>query len=165
MIRIAVALAVLALSVPAVAQAGRTPLTMPPSLTVHEATSCPDEWGASCSDPYSDQIWLAPGTGRFERFHEIGHQFDRQVLTDAHRAWFTDLFGYPSSADWYATVGPQEKFADAYATCSVGIRLRHQGGLTVVSQRSGYGYAPSARLYVRVCNAIGVIAYLAARQR
>jgi hypothetical protein len=151
--------AALLLLLPASALAARVP--MPATLTVHEQTSCPDETGASCSDLDSDQIWLAPGSGRFERYHEIGHQFDRQTLTDTHRAWFKRLFGYPDSADWYATVGPQEKFADAYATCALGRPTRKAHGMTVASQQSGYGYAPGGRLHFRVCNAINVIAYLA----
>jgi hypothetical protein len=135
----------------------------PPSLTIHGNTDCPEEAGASCSDPYSDQVWLAPGTGKFERYHEIGHQFDRQVLTDEQRVWFTKLFGYRAGTDWYATVGPQEKFADAYATCVLGRKIQRRGGMLVTRQESGYGYSPSARLHVRACNAISLIGWRAER--
>jgi hypothetical protein len=140
---------VLLAALAAPASAARVPL--PPQLTVH-AAECPDG-GGSCSYTASPDIYLAPGTGASVRFHEIGHQFDRQVLTDADRAWFIRLFD--DGTTWGEV---EETFANAYAACAVQpFRIVRRGGMRVYESTLEFEYMPTVREYRRACNAIAVI--------
>jgi hypothetical protein len=104
---------------------------------------------------------------RFTKWHEIGHVFDYQALTDEQRAWFARELGFNPASSWLpepddhesATAG--EVFADAYAMCAMnrspaGSRTRR--GRIVVNWQSGYGYMPTVRQHRRVCNAIWFVA-------
>lgn len=161
--RFAVLVAVLALAAPAVAQAGRMPA--PPSVTIHENTPCPDD-GGSCSYSQTDDVFLEPGASRFERQHELGHQFDRQVLIDADRVWFTRVFRFAPGPWDHGTglecgrCGPDEHFADAYAACATGMTpaLKRKNGIQVQTWTTAYGYHPTVRQHRRVCTAIIVLA-------
>lgn len=145
----------------------------PPSLTIHEDTPCPG-FDGSCSDWNSDAIYIAPGASQLTRLHEIGHQFDRQVLTDADRDWFRRLFRYPAGTVWdaertsepFVRIGVAETFADAYALC--GSRIYHvtrRNGIRVYERTVEINYMPSLRQHRQACNAIAVIALVRLDQR
>jgi hypothetical protein len=143
-----------ALLEPSVAHAARVPL--PPSLTIHEQTVCPDGEG-SCSLMGSDDIFIAPGHDRRVRWHEIGHQFDRQLLTDDDRTWFTRALGR-TGEPWDGDAGVAETFADAYAACAIGIwRMTRRNGMRVYDVEHDTDYVPTPRQYRRVCNGIAVL--------
>lgn len=140
-------------------------MPQPPRVTVHHA-DCPDYAdGGSCADMATNEIWLAPNSGSFERWHEIGHLFDAQVLTDPDRAWFMRAFRM--TGEWVRGTGdeclgkrcPDELFADAYAACANDLRPegRRRDGMTVSDWTTSYGYFPTARQHRRVCNGIAVI--------
>lgn len=135
------------------AEAARMP--GPPSLTVHEDAACPYyAEGGSCSYTDSADIYLAPGAGASVRYHEVGHQFDRQVLTDADRGWFIRLFD--RGATWEGEV--EETFANAYAACAVEpFRMVRRHGVRVYDSTLEFGYMPTVRQHRRACNAIAVI--------
>lgn len=135
----------------------------PPSVTIYENTPCPYyAEGGSCSYTDSDAIYLAPGTGASVRYHEIGHQFDRQVLTDADRAWFMRLFDI--GATWDGAV--EETFADAYAACAIPpVRMVRRYGMRVFTFTTEFGYMPTFRQYRLACNAIAVIGLVRLDQR
>lgn len=129
-------------------------MPMPPRVVLHLDTPCPDGDAVSCTDMNTADVFLAPGATRFERLHELGHQFDRQVLTDHVRAWLTPKLGFPAGTPWsagheldLAEDEPAERFADAYAHCSQG---------TLPSSEISYGYLAGPRRHHRVCNAISM---------
>lgn len=113
--------------------------------TVHaRLTVDPD--GSVCAPDYActvnpgDTIWLSPvdPESRFDLFHELGHQFDYRLMTDADRAAYMRLATYSAETSWYGcgdvpgqpgyeqpgcidyTYSPQESFADGYADCAIG---------------------------------------------
>lgn len=143
--------------VPAEADAARVPL--PPSLTEHADTPCPYE-GGSCSSADSDHIYVAPGAGAAVRYHEIGHQFDRQVLTAQDRKWFMRLFN--QGATWDGPV--EETFANAYAACAVEpFRMTSRNGVRIYESTLEFGYMPTLKQHRAACNAIAVIALVRGR--
>jgi hypothetical protein len=113
----------------------------------------------ACSD--EDTVYLTDMAGRFDRWHETGHVFDDEVLTDEDRVLFTRLLGFtPGSwlrgyeeldggpVTFMAGVrSPSEHFADAYAACALGLDPD-------TNWVDGYGYHPSARQHRRVCRAM-----------
>ena len=130
---------------------------------------CPDYLPeiTSCADQENAVIWLAPDADRFTRWHELGHLFDAQLLTDADRAWFTARLGFAAGTPWigdddaWAEYGgmvvPAEHFADAYAMCALGLSpggRRGRDGRIEVGWIDTYGYMPSVRQHRRICDAI-----------
>jgi hypothetical protein len=113
----------------------------------------------ACSD--GDTVYLTDMAGSFDRWHETGHVFDDEVLTDENRVEFTRLLGFkPGSwlrgyenlngapVTFMAGVrSPSEHFADAYAACALGLDPDS-------NWVDGYGYHPSARQHRRVCRAL-----------
>lgn len=134
---------------------------IPPRVTVH-VERCPDyaDVLACASD---EEIFVPKGAGPFVYWHEIGHLFDAQVLTDAHRAGFARL-----TRDWRLwwanheflhclypePVGPDvvvigeqecpehveydppgERFADAYAICAMQASGRPRNGVVLWTRR------------------------------
>jgi hypothetical protein len=113
----------------------------------------------ACSD--GDTVYLTDMAGRFDRWHETGHVFDDEVLTDEDRVLFTRLLGFKpgswlrgyeelSGAPLTFMAGvrsPSEHFADAYAACALGLDPD-------TNWVDGYGYHPSARQHRRVCRAM-----------
>jgi hypothetical protein len=130
----------------------------PPHVTIHHEPCPYYADGGSCSYADTDDVYLEPGATRFERQHELGHQFDRQVLTDPDRAWLTSRLGFKPGA-WNRGTGPgnrspDESFADAYAACAIGLVPLRRGKAWWTS----YGYFPAARQHRVICNAIAVLA-------
>lgn len=143
-------------------------------LTVHY-WACPFfKDGGSCSTPETAEIWIAPGTGAFDYWHEVGHVFDQQALTDQARAWMTARLGFAAGTAWDPTPAqseplqinaprtPSEVFADAFAACWLGMKpggvRRH--GMRFVEWMTGYSYYPTVRQHRRICNGIAVYALL-----
>lgn len=130
----------------------------PPHVTVHEGTPCPDV-GGSCSYVDTDDVFLEFGASRFERAHELGHQFDRQVLTDADRTSLMRAMRVRGPWDQGTGEGcgstcPDELFADAYAACATGMSpapRKRKDGIRVQTWTTAYGYYPTARQHRRVC--------------
>jgi hypothetical protein len=153
MLRAVLIAAVLALAAPAVADASRVPL--PPRLTVHHAP-CPYnpvgtlQEDRACSG--DEDVWISSRADRFDRWHEIGHVFDAQVLTDSDREYLTRLLGI-KPGEWVRDSyrDPSEFFADAYAACALGLDPDHHWV-------TGYGYEPTRRQHHAVCNAIAFLA-------
>lgn len=75
--------------------------------------------------------------GRFQGLvllHEYGHAYDDLRLTDADRSRFKRLLGYRQSWGWWQEqsnydingdrLSPAERFAEEYAICALGLRIR-----------------------------------------
>jgi hypothetical protein len=101
------------------------------SLEVHEDRQCADGYLA-CTDGI--QVWFHPSGGglgdRYWFMHEIGHAFDRWVLTDSDRSAFVSMLNAarPWDDDGAAhDTRPIERFADIYALCAVHSRFVSNG--------------------------------------
>lgn len=101
---------------------------------------------------------------RFAREHEFGHIFDAQALTAADRSRFIGLLRLPVATPWNSGTAedcalracPSELFADAYATCRLGMRPeRHKDGSSgwVIA----YGYHPKPKQHRRICSTMAAI--------
>jgi hypothetical protein len=138
-----------------------------PAATVHHEQACPYyEDRVSCARPDTGEIWLAPGAGRFEMWHELGHVFDHDVLTDPQRDWFTRVLRFDPGTPWddgtgFGTRGPSEVFADAFATCATRKRPQRRGAWVVSTHEAAYGWNYTRDEYRRVCTAIAVLQTLA----
>jgi hypothetical protein len=117
---------------------------MPPQLHV-ELRQCPyeREYGVSCADLEAATIWLGI-RDRFTRWHEIGHLYDYQMLTDQDRA----VLGRMMGGGWGL-----ERFADAYAACALELNPGgyRRGRVRIMDWRTEYGYWPTDRQHARVC--------------
>jgi hypothetical protein len=88
---------------------------------------------------------------RFVLFHELGHVFDREWMTDATRASFMGLIGR-TDGWWSSADGPPpgELFADAYALCSI-------YGATIprdLADPVGYGWKPTVAVEAASCGIV-----------
>jgi hypothetical protein len=127
----------------------RADVPLPWTFTVHNAP-CPDG-GGDCAYAATAQIYVEDGDP-FALWHEIGHVFDAQRLSDRDRGWFERKLRL--TGPWTSGTGldglrsPSEWFADAYAACALGLSPDH--GVWVVA----YGYDPPARRHRAICRAI-----------
>jgi hypothetical protein len=151
-------------SVVRLAASGKMP--QPPAVyDFHWASDCGTRGALGCTSTL-DQVTLDPmllrmssanvatGLGKgvplmsFVLFHELGHVFDREWMTDAARTRFTGLIG--RTGDWWSAADgppPAELFADAYALCSIyGARIPHD-----LRHPVGYGWKPSVALDAASC--------------
>lgn len=137
---------------------GAQPLLQAPTATVLSWPGDPAVCPRMCTDGTTIYVGAIPAPdptiAAFRLEHEKGHLADRQYLTAAERALLVPLFGYPPGMPWdlgTTTHGgsPDERFADAYAACRLG--LSPDGGEWVMTQS---GYAPTARQHRRACIAI-----------
>jgi hypothetical protein len=170
--RIALAVALVALSAAMTgateSAAARVPL--PPRFPTVIHAPCPDtatpcympgiaptlagEW--ECQDALAGCISLPSLSHRFAKWHELGHAFDHQILDDRDRVRLSRLLG-TGRVPWLT--GPNELFADAYATCAIrgdDIRIkRAKNGRVVGTVESGsYGFQPTPIQHRRICQAI-----------
>lgn len=83
---------------------------------------------------------------RYAIKHELGHQFDYQVMSDAARDKFRELIDEPRP--WhYGPNSAAEKFAEAYALCATRESdARWDGHIW-----GAYKYAPTVRRHRRLC--------------
>jgi hypothetical protein len=153
---------------PAVAGA-QVGVPLPPRMPTMTRAPCPGEPAApgcaipgiaeGCSDPAGCVFLPSDYMRRYNRWHELGHIFDAQVLTERDRWRFTRLLGF-GGGPWLRGTGvhggmrsPSEWFADAYAHCALGLDGRFRAG-QVLRIVVAYGYDPSPRQSDRVCAAI-----------
>lgn len=165
-----VALAVVA-GLPPMAAAGQMP--QPPGLVVHrfQNPACED---LACASPPTNEIWVAPGEGRYSLAHETGHVWFYTIPTDEQRAWFIQQLRLPMTEGggqlidgaWYRGTGlhghysPDERAADAYAMCDLGrspLGKRHRDGSIRLKWESAYEYQPTWRQHARICTAIWIL--------
>jgi hypothetical protein len=130
--------------------------TIPSPSRVHVVYApCPDT-GGTCANTATATVYLDDRSDQFARQHELGHLADDQLLDDAERSALTPLLG--AQGAWHQLIGaecgqgshcPDERFADAYATCRLG--LTPDRG----HWEDSYGYAPrNDRAQARTCAAI-----------
>ncbi len=121
------------------------------TLTVVEEP-CPGEedLDVACTIPEEATIWMDPRRvigrhGWWARevfYHEMGHNFDADVLSEAERAGFARLRGtrrqweYPEESTANGNFGLEEVFADAYAGCALDLPDFLRGTITAVAPRS-----------------------------
>jgi hypothetical protein len=112
--------------------------------------ACPDGIGGSCAF-HDGRVYLARGASDFAYWHELGHVFDAELLTDGDRRWFMGRLSRRTT--WWShgpgDPSPFELFADAYATCALG--LTPARGAWV----DAYGYRPGPKRHRQICSAIG----------
>jgi hypothetical protein len=90
---------------------------------------------AACTSPREHLIWIAPaainpvfGYPRSTFYHELGHSEDELVLPEWARSRFAGILGLVGP--WRVIAEPQpyspsERFAEAYADCSMTPYLTH----------------------------------------
>lgn len=123
--------------------ASRVP-TPPVDLEVVVGSPDCDE-ALGCAGP--EAIYLTFGTDKGTFFHELGHEFDAAVLTDAERERFVALLGpgkdtmewWPVDFNYDRTAA--EWFADAYMRCARLPRIDPRWGYGI-----GSGLVPGSRL-------------------
>lgn len=155
----------LALLAAPAASAARFPIPSPMPTILH--APCPvDPDAGGCA--YVDPVALASGAygddcpnpagciflrtrNRFARWHELGHAWDQQKLTDSDRRWFArklEMAGQPWFDEaWNPGGSPGERFADAYANCALRNTFRR-------GWETAYDYMPTLRRHRAICNAI-----------
>lgn len=139
-----------------------TAVPLPPDFQTVR-TDCPYyQDGGSCWDVTTRTVFLEPYAGRHVLWHELGHAFDDEVLTNSDRAAFMRVMrlrgpwvqgtGYEKGADR----SPNEWFADAYADCQLGREPRRNRklGVSVGSTSNIYGYAPTRGQRRQVCSLV-----------
>jgi hypothetical protein len=116
---------------------------------------------------FLDPDGLRPLGRRLERqavYHELGHVFDRQVLTWPYRSAFERLLG--DARPWRTGSGnsPHEQFAEAFGWCGLGAPPPLAIGNS--HRRQGaYGYVVTRRTHRRVCALIARAARTPASRR
>lgn len=111
----------------------RSKMPTPPVVVVRAGapTECGWEFGGDLTNP---ACVLLPETiiitkprwiNRWTFYHEMGHVFDAELLTESERSRFLELIRLPGRPWEYSEVGvdihdtsPQEFFADAWAECA-----------------------------------------------
>jgi hypothetical protein len=90
------------------------------TLTVVESNE-PCNGRRACTIPEEGMIWLGPEYGALEThrdfLHELGHNFDDDVMTPGARARFRALSRHPSIP--WAEPGLAELFAETYRQCAL----------------------------------------------
>lgn len=158
--RLVIATAVMAMFSGVAEASKRVPL--PTNVNVVRA-ECPFySDGGSCA-PTPNQVYWAPGDDRWTLWHEYGHTYDWQYLSNAERNVYKPRLGFKISKAWFgdrafyesldlASATPSERFADMYANCAMGYGIPHKRhGITVVEWESAYGYSASISQQRRNC--------------
>lgn len=85
---------------------------------------CPDGESAACTFPGSTVAYIAepsPSLAKDALFHELGHQFDYWVLTEAQRERFMQIAEVGGEWRQPGTRSPHELFAEAFRQCATGV--------------------------------------------
>jgi hypothetical protein len=120
-------------------------IPMPPGPVVAHRSNCPDGWFTCAAPPNIYGI----ARDRHALFHELGHVFDYEALTDTARAAVQDALD--DHRPWW-NPAPDQSFpgqeisAEAYSWCAM--RGRY---LTRPIINSAYAYHPGPRRFHRVC--------------
>lgn len=103
----------------------RSKLPTPPvTVTVEDHDCFPA--GSSCTFPGTTTIYLNPDDGRQVFMHELGHQFDYAVMSDADREKFLEL--HKLDREWRSPPNsPNEQFASVYAWLATHGKRTHPG--------------------------------------
>lgn len=117
---------------------------MPPPVQV-VFTWCP--WAQTrpgCTSPGTHVVYWGDGDP-FTLLHEMGHQLDYWVMTDADRNGFRAIMH--DKRPWRASGGdsPHERFAEAYAWCALYPRALPDG------DGPAYSFRPKPKTYRKVC--------------
>jgi hypothetical protein len=117
--------------------------TVPGTVSVHlDNVMCGES--VACTTALPPTIWFGSGADRGDFLHELGHQFDYNVMNDAARAAFMRIAGIDGP---WRSGGPNpayERFAEAYRMCARDPRHPDES-------RMGYLYEPTVRQHRRVC--------------
>lgn len=124
--------------------------------------------------PWTSTIYMSEPLDRTLE-HEIGHAFDARNLDDDERAYLVTSLGYQPGTPWENLARwepggdlyclhidcPDERFADAYMGCALGLRLaappqiwRRWRNYPVRAWWSTYGWTTSRARYAATCAAI-----------
>ena len=119
------------------------------TVTLHLAP-CPGgpAWAAGCADAANRAIYLGPDArDRARLLHELGHIFDRHVMSNPLRGRFSALIG--RSDGWSSTQADpaEEQFAEAYSVCARFSTLRQM-------YFGMYAYSPTPTRHRRACSII-----------
>lgn len=163
-----IVLIVLALCLLSVPQAGATVIVAPegtlyqqwteeareptPPISIEVIADSSECGGPNACTNVEAPIWITPFGNLTEQrwtwLHELGHQFDYSLMNELSRNRFEELIG--DFRDWKADPnGPNEKFAEAYALCSLRNKLKR-------TTRFGYKYEPTPIIHAKVCHLIRV---------
>jgi hypothetical protein len=128
----------------------RSDVPTPPGKVTLALAPCPGgpAWAAGCADTANRVIYL--GTNARDRarlLHELGHIFDRHVMSNPLRARFTAVAGL--TGPWHSTQAdpPEEQFAEAYSVCGRFSSLRQM-------YFGMYAYSPTPARHRRACSVI-----------
>lgn len=110
---------------------------------------------AGCYDAATDTIFH--NGDRRVLWHERGHAFDRHILTDADRSWFSARFfgGLPWWAPDPLDDGAGEKFAEFFAYCHM--RAPRTSGGRRAQVATGYGLVVYTAKHRRFCNTVAIL--------
>jgi hypothetical protein len=117
---------------------------------------CPATHWSACYTPLARVIYMAGpnAANRAQFFHELGHDFDSNNMTDAYRAGFIRIMRYRTPS-WWAAANPVdaesagERFATAYSVCARRQTIARDGWR--YGPGHGYGYSPTRAQHRRVC--------------
>ena len=126
----------------------------PPGTVVLHLENCPagqaPEWAAACALPAQQTIYLGREAQYKDRFfHELGHIYDADDMTDPLRSLFESVIRRPGVWAWTATAKnpPVEQFAEAYSMCA-----RHRTLRELVYGM--YDYMPTPAMHRQACSVI-----------
>lgn len=128
----------------------RPPLPSPMPLIV--AGTCPADPDAGGCYYSATHTLYHRGGNRFALAHELGHAFDTVELDERERTRFAGLMGQGGATQWLSTSehardSLSEIFADAYATCRLGMTATGRWTTSTT-------YSPSPEQQRRVCRFI-----------
>jgi hypothetical protein len=121
--------------------------------TSFQTTPLPCE--LACASP-PNKVWISSKVNSYSAdvrnrviYHELGHIFDYQYMTELSRLTF-ELYVLNDLKLWHGGIDPpSEKFAEAFTACLVGTRKMYYS----------YGYNPSQEEYDTACNLIKNVYY------
>jgi hypothetical protein len=159
---IAIGLAIWLIILAIFAIAARADMAQPVTLPPIEIVPSAERAGGGYTAP-DWPIYLREGYDRQQLLHEIGHHVDYMIPGhptslgepnggDPFRYRFRQLIG--DERPWRTTGGnsPHEKFAEAYALCS--LKDPAKATLRWLRWDYAYSYAPSVRTHRKVCRTI-----------
>ncbi len=124
--------------------ADRSAMPTPPGKVTIDLDTTRCDGAVACTTSLPPTIWFGPLADRGDFLHELGHQFDYNVMTDAARASFMRIahLGGPWRSE--SPNPPHERFAEAYRMCAQNPRRPDE-------TQMGYLYEPTVREHRRAC--------------
>jgi hypothetical protein len=124
--------------------ADRSAMPTPPGKVTIDLDTTTCDGAVACTTSLPPTIWFGPLADRGDFLHELGHQFDYYVMTDASRASFMRIAGVRGPWRTDGANPPHERFAEAYRMCALNPRRPDEGQM-------GYLYEPTVREHRRAC--------------